>query len=338
MKKSIPAIFIFCILTFLVTAAFPVLAESVTMEKPVLNVPQIKEANKAYIIVVSYTVPGAIKTLDDDSKASVYVQAEIRINGGEWKLLSTNFNLDGSYEINPRDVGAGAVIDIKSAFYETRARFAYRRSGEHISAYSEYSDIVSIGTPAFYKDASDWATTELNKAGEYGLIPNILKGADMTKPITREEFCELAVLLYEKTTGKASTSASPNPFTDTTNVQILKAFKLGITDGTSSTTFTPQKLISREECATMLFRAIKAIAPTADYNVNGVADFPDQMDISAWALDGAKYMFKLGIIRGGNGGKFMPKAITTAQEAEGYGRATREAAILMSVRTYEKFK
>jgi hypothetical protein len=31
----------------------------------------------------------------------------------------------------------------------------------------------------------------------------------------------------------------------------------------------------------------------------------------------------------------MPKATTTAQEATGYGMATREAAILMTVRTYD---
>jgi hypothetical protein len=45
----------------------------------------------------------------------------------------------------------------------------------------------------------------------------------MTKPITREEFCELAVLLYETMTGTTASPMSPNPFTDTTNSQILKA-------------------------------------------------------------------------------------------------------------------
>ena len=63
----------------------------------------------------------------------------------------------------------------------------------------------------------------------------------MTKPITREEFAELAVLLYEKVTDKSET-VSPNPFTDTTNPQILKAYKLGITAGTSQTTFSPKVL------------------------------------------------------------------------------------------------
>jgi hypothetical protein len=186
-----------------------------------------------------------------------------------------------------------------------------------------------------WSNASTWATPELQKAADEGLIPDILKGADMTKPITREEFCELALLLYEKTTGDSPDPVSPNPFTDTKNVQILKAFALGITKGTSATTFTPKKTINRQECATMLFRTIKAIAPDADYSIEGVPDFPDQKEIDAWAVEGTKFMAKLGIIKVNSQGYFMPKATTTAQTATGYGMATREAAILMSVRTYD---
>ena len=84
----------------------------------------------------------------------------------------------------------------------------------------------------------------------------------------------------------------------------------------------------------MLFRAIKVITPNADYSVSGVNDFPDQKDISPWAVDGAKYMSKLGIIKGDTAGNFMPKATTVAQTSADYGMATREAAILMTVRTY----
>ena len=158
----------------------------------------------------------------------------------------------------------------------------------------------------------------------------------MTQPITREEFAELAVRLCEKTIDEDILPASPNPFTDTMNPQVLKAYKLGITTGTSKTAFSPNMLINREQCATMLYRAIKAIAPDADYSIAGVKDFPDQKDISDWAVEGTKYMFKLGIIKGDNSGNFMPKAVTTAQEAAGYGMATREAAVLMTVRTFDK--
>jgi hypothetical protein len=225
--------------------------------------------------------------------------------------------------------------------YEVKVRYkiderSYEQSGaaDMNWLYSPFSNTLSYGMPA-WSAASGWAESELEKADEYGLIPDILIGADMTKPITREEFCELALVLYEKTTGGSPEPYTPNLFTDTTNPQILKAFALGITKGTSATTFTPDKTITRQECATMLFRTIKAIAPDADYSIAGVPDFPDQKDIDSWAADGAKYMPKLGIIKGDSRGYFMPKATTTAQEAAGYGTATREAAVLMSVRTYE---
>ncbi|NMA25147.1 MAG: S-layer homology domain-containing protein [Clostridiales bacterium] len=202
--------------------------------------------------------------------------------------------------------------------------------------YSPFSNVASVGVSAFYKNASDWAKPELQKAYDLGLIPDILKGADMTKPTTREEFCELAVLLYEKVTGKKSEPVSPNPFTDTNNPQILKAYSLRIVDGTTKTSFSPNLLINREQCATMLFRAIKAIHPTGDYSVADVKDFPDQKDISDWAAEAAKYMYKLGILTGDAKGNFMPKATTPAQEAAGYGMAAREQAVALSLRTHDK--
>lgn len=245
----------------------------------------------------------------------------------------------GYWEYYPYDSGTFETIDIKAQNYTFRASFSsmwgYVDDWVDKTIYSDYSNIVSIGNNSFYNDASDWAVPELEKANESGLIPEILQGADMTKPITREEFAELAVLLYEKTSGKVAEPVSPNPFTDTNNQLILKAFAVGVTTGTSSTTFSPKVLINREQCATMLFRTIKAIAPSGDYSITGVNDFADQQHISKWAVDGAKYMSKLGIVKGDASGNFMPKATTTAQEAAGYGMATREAAILMTVRTYE---
>ena len=48
-------------------------------------------------------------------------------------------------------------------------------------------------------------------------------------------------------------------------------------------------------------------------------------------------MTKIGVIKG-SGGKFMPKAVTTAEIASGYATTTCEQATLMAVRIYEKFK
>lgn len=48
-------------------------------------------------------------------------------------------------------------------------------------------------------------------------------------------------------------------------------------------------------------------------------------------------MSKIGIIKGIDG-NFMPKAITSAQIAEGYANTTREQAIAMGVRAFENIK
>lgn len=195
---------------------------------------------------------------------------------------------------------------------------------------SGYSNVAALGITA-----SPWAVSDVEAAQGYGLVPDILSGKDLSKMVTREEFCELAVLLYEEVTGESAAAASPNPFTDTSNPRILKALSLGITTGVSQTQFKPNDQIPREQCATMLFRAIKAIAPGGDYRVDGAKPFADQQHISGWALDAARYMSLKGIVKGDPSGNFMPKAVTTDQIAKNYGLATREAAIIMSKRTYE---
>lgn len=235
--------------------------------------------------------------------------------------------------------GSNQSYDAES--YEIKARYSldldnYKQSGGSEDIYGPFSNVISRNMPA-WSEASAWATGELKKADDYGLIPDSLKGADMTKPITREEFAELAVKLYEKTTDTKATAASPNPFTDTSNPEILKAFKLGITTGTSATTFAPKDLTNREQVATMLSRAIRVMAPNGDFSIEGAPSFTDQKDISSWALEHVKFMSKNGIIKGADG-KFMPKATTTAQAATGYATTTREQAIAMSVRSYEQFK
>jgi hypothetical protein len=204
-----------------------------------------------------------------------------------------------------------------------------------ISQQSAYSNIASVGLKA---DA--WAEPEVIAAIDAGIVPDSMKTKDLTQPITREEFCELAVRLYEACTGNTALPASPNPFSDTANPEILKAYALEITTGTTPTTFTPDDLVTREQCATFLFRAIKQILPADTvYDVSQVPDFPDQKYISGWAAVAVKYMANLGIIKGDTTThNFMPKATPNAGQAAGYGQATREQAVAMSLRTYNEVK
>jgi hypothetical protein len=360
MKKKL---FAFLLALFIITAMLPLGAAALPEGIPSsLEAPEIKsielkqnEDGIPYFEAQVY-LPQSVLNLDSEAPGggSVFWDYSVKVDDGDWGEFGGGGYINvytggedgetpvsaGNFAItfDPIDEGSLTSVDIKNHVYSYRVRFYYdyfEGWPDIQPVYSPVSNTVTIGSGSFYSDASGWAELELEKANTLDLIPDILKGADMTKPITREEFCELAVLLYEKVTGSTPTPVSPNPFTDTTNIQILKAYTLKITGGTTGTTFSPEWLIDREQCATMLYRTIKAIAPDSDYSIAGVKDFPDQKDISSWAVEGTKYMSKLGIIRGDDSGNFMPKATTSAQIAAGYGRATREAAVIMTVRTYE---
>lgn len=351
-------------LSLIFALVFPMVAQAALPEgvPSELDAPTIKEITLKYdennipYFEAMVFFPQSVLDLDTEAPAggSVFWDYSVKVDDGEWEPYGGGGYInvytggaDGEYLtakdfpviFNPIDEGTMTSVDIKSHVYsyQIHVYYDYFEGWPDITpVYSPASNIVTIGTTEFYSNASTWAKDELGKANDNDLIPEILRNVDLTQPITREEFCELAVLLFERVTGTMAVPEFPNPFTDTTNPQILKAYNLKITYGISATTFEPNTLITREQCAAMLFRALQAIKPTADFSVTGVADFPDQIHIAAYAVEATKFMSKIGIILGDTAGNFMPKATTQVQIASKYGMATREAAILMTVRSYDK--
>lgn len=177
-----------------------------------------------------------------------------------------------------------------------------------------------------YKGASPWAVPELDKAVGYGLITDKIKD-NMSASITREEFTEIAVKLYEKYTGKTAVYSDMSAFIDTKNPEVFKAHNLKIVNGTNVKRgiFSPDQLINREQVAAMMFRTVNAIKPEADFSTAGVSKFPDEKDISGWALESVRFMNKNGFLKG-EGGKISPK-----------GTCTREMAVVIAARVYEKY-
>ena len=198
-------------------------------------------------------------------------------------------------------------------------------------------DIFGFGNPA----TSDWALGEVGKAEELGLIPDVLVGADLSRDITRLEFAAVCVKVYENLSGTAAIPAVNNPFTDTKDVEVLKAYNAGITSGTSATTFSPDTLLNREQAATMLTRVFKKVSlagwtPATDgqftLSYKKPAPFADDAKISEWAKDSVYFMAANGIVSGVGNNQFAPKNITTEEQANGYANATREQALVIAVR------
>ena len=191
---------------------------------------------------------------------------------------------------------------------------------------------------------SAWASAELAKADSLGLIPEVLQDADLTQDITRAEFAAVAVKVYEALANGEAIPAVVNPFTDTGDVEVLKAYNIGAVNGTSATTYDPDALLNREQAATMLTRVFKKVfipgwtLPTdSQFTLpyTKPAAFADDKDISDWAKDSVYFMAANGIINGVGGNKFAPKNVTTEEQATGYANATREQALLIAVRMVE---
>ena len=184
--------------------------------------------------------------------------------------------------------------------------------------------VVTRETAALdYSSASPWAVSELKQAQTDNLTTGrVMSG--FTQNITREEFCGLAVKLYEALSGKQALPVANNPFTDTSDIDVLKAVNLGIVYGVSENAFAPNANITRQEICVMIFRALQDAKPGLDFSTTGVGKFTDENLIAAWALDAVRFASKQGIMKGPGNNTIDPLSNTS-----------REQGIILIKRTFE---
>ena len=178
---------------------------------------------------------------------------------------------------------------------------------------------------ADYEGASSWAVPELDKAAGCGLITDRVMD-DVSRNVTREEFAEIVVRMYELFTGKEA-EAGDVSFTDTANKEIHKAANMGLVLGVGDGKFAPGNLVTREQMAVILLRTLKTMNPAADFSTDGAEKFADDNMISEYARDGVYYCSKNNLLKGVGANKFNPK-----------GYSSREAAIIVCLRAYELYK
>lgn len=168
----------------------------------------------------------------------------------------------------------------------------------------------------------EWAVDLVNEAIALNLMPSRLKGQDLRGSITRLQFASLAVRLYEAMGGQAISAPSHTPFTDTSDPEAGKAWALGITAGTSATTFSPSKPITREQAAVMLSAVYRKLGGRVEgENIS----FADSSSISSWARSSVSFMARHGIIVGTGNNCFSPQR-----------SAQRESCLIMALGMFKK--
>ncbi len=166
---------------------------------------------------------------------------------------------------------------------------------------------------------STWAQSGVNLALNDNLLDSGLLGNDYTKPISRLQFCSVAVRLAEELTGKSITPAAANTFTDTTNAYVLKAYAAGITAGTSPTTFSPNDTLNRQQMAVFLRNALRYVEKNSDYRYTSytsqLSKYKDSWQIASWAKDSMAFMNALGLINGTSSTTLSPADKCTIEQA-----------------------
>ncbi len=163
---------------------------------------------------------------------------------------------------------------------------------------------------------SPWAESYVSEALEYGIIPDFMMDDDLTKNITREDFCELAYLTVKEVSDMNSVvitySDRETHFYDTDNKAVTAMKRMGIISGRTSTKFDPDGLLTREEAASILDRMADVFDLTKFVNNDG---FKDRKEISSWAKESVNTVCGMNIMSGMGDGNFDPDGYYTKEQA-----------------------
>ena len=159
-------------------------------------------------------------------------------------------------------------------------------------------------------------------AVEYAITKGLFSGTapDEFSPndnITRGMFVKvLGSAAGLDTTGYTSSQFKDVPSNAYYAPYVAWAAEVGVVNGTSATTFSPENYITREDMATMLYKYARAYGYDTSYEEAKLLDFPDSNKISSYAQVPMAWAVTHGVLAGSDG-YLDPKGYATrAQTAQ----------------------
>ena len=212
------------------------------------------------------------KVYDDGTSATLNVIAYANRGGRQYRCVITN--AAGSVTTEP------ASLSVKL----------------HSGCPCDFIDMPAYGTVEHA--AIDWACSNQITAG----VDSLHFAPERT--VTRGQ----AVTFLWRAQGSPKPKSSNNPFTDVKSDSycyqaVLWAVENGITNGTTETTFSPNKTCNRAQMLTFLYNAAKRPNPTIQNPYSDVKAGSYYANAAIWAYEKG--------IEKGSGGKFSPAAACT---------------------------
>lgn len=175
--------------------------------------------------------------------------------------------------------------------------------------------------------ASSWAYPYIEQADAQQIIPTYLEGTDLSAPLNRTQFAALVVNLFDRLytedviyfhdemqDPQHLPSIIENPFEDTRDPYVRRAYVLNLSSGISPTEYGAYDTLTREQAATMIVTLYQTITDTV-LEPQGAPDFNDHQDIADWAKNSVYILAEKGILTGVGDNYFAPKDPISGESA-----------------------
>ena len=206
---------------------------------------------------------------------------------------------------------AGKVEWITKSSYDASQKAVVFETGH----FSVYGVGYKNPAPAFTDITGHWAADNILFAASRGLLSGTSETTfSPNTGMTRGMF----VTALGRLAGINPDSYKTGKFTDVKAdayyaPYVNWAAKTGIVDGTSATTFAPDKQITREQMAVIMKNYAAKLGYTIPKTLKAVT-FADNASISSWAKEAVKSMQQAGILAGKTNNRFDPAGTATRAE------------------------
>jgi len=211
--------------------------------------------------------------------------------------------------------------------------FSFDRSGEVKYIAPEGKTVLFEKNAKSFTDISNhWAKSNI----EFITQREVFQGTDTTKfspdsGMTRGMFAAVIGRLYERSYGLLSASGT-TAFKDVAAGAYYENYvnwadKNGIMEGSGGGRFAPDRMITRGEMASVLYRFARFLELSGTDMTGIQLSYSDTSEISAWAIDAAKYCQETNLIAGRSNGKFASKETATRAEVATILQRFIEAAV-----------
>ncbi len=172
--------------------------------------------------------------------------------------------------------------------------------------------LIAVANTQTFSDVprAFWARPYIDTLLGAGVINGLPNGSfEPNAPVTRADFVKMLVLSLGLAPGSGVTGFHDVPANAWFAPYVSAAIKAGIVEGLTPTSFGPSAVVSREQMATFLARALHLPSSTAPVH------FTDAKEIAPWALRAIGAAMAAGYLSGFPNGTFLPGASTTRAQA-----------------------